>query len=222
MSMKLSSASSLALISLAGAALLAQAPQQAPPNQKRDLKVEKLDEPTLPPSAKTPPRSYAVVIGISKYPKLDSAHQLNYPERDAQSMNTILMSPEGGNFKAENVKILTGAQATLAAMRREIDTWLTSIARDGDRVLIYFAGHGFIYNGRGYLAPVDFDPARIEQTGYPMDELGQVIGSKIHATYKVLLTDACHSGAISPEDSAAVNTSLSNLQKSLFSLTASR
>ena len=210
-----------AALLLLSAAALAQ-PQQTPPNQKRDLKVEKLDEPTLPHTSKTPPRSYAVVIGIAKYPKLDSSHQLNYPERDAQSMNTILMSPEGGNFKAENVKILTGAQATLAAMRREIDTWLPSIAQEGDRVLIYFAGHGFIYNGRGYLAPVDFDPARIEQTGYPMDELGQVIGSKIHATYKVLMTDACHSGAISPDDSQAVNSALSNLHNSLFSFTASR
>jgi tetratricopeptide (TPR) repeat protein len=212
----------VALLALATAAALAQVPQQTQPNQKRDLKVENLDAPTLPPSAKTPPRSYAVVIGISKYPKLDSGHQLNFPERDAQSMNTILISPEGGNFKAENVKILAGPQATLAAMRREIDGWLPSVAKDGDRVLIYFAGHGFIFGGKGYLAPVDFDGAHPEQTGYPMDELGQVIGSKIHATYKVLMTDACHSGAISPEDTQALNSSLSNLQKSLFSFTASR
>ncbi len=202
----------------------ALAQQQPPPDRKRDLKVEKLDaEPTTPPPApRTPPRSYAVVIGISRYPKLAEKFQLRFPERDAQSMNTILISPEGGSFKAENVKVLTGPQATLAAMRREIDEWLPSVARDGDRVLIYFAGHGFLYGGKGYLAPSDFDPARIETTGYPMDELGSVIGDKIHATYKVLLTDACHSGAITPEETSALNSSLSNLRTSLFSLTASR
>jgi len=210
------------LAALAAAALLAQPPQQAPPNQKRDLKVESLEEPTLPPTVKMPPRSYAVVIGIAHYAKLGAQFQLQFPERDAQSMNTVLISPEGGNFKAENVKILTGSQATLAAMRREIDTWLPSVAQDGDRVLIYFAGHGFIFNGKGYLAPADFDAAHPEQTGYPMDELSDVMGGKIHATFKILMTDACHSGAISPADMQSVNSSLSNLQPSLFSLTASR
>jgi tetratricopeptide (TPR) repeat protein len=107
-------------------------------------------------------------------------------------------------------------------MRQEIDEWLPSQAKDDDRVLIYFAGHGFMYEGKGYLAPYDFDTTRITQTGYPMDELGTVIGGKIHAKYKILLTDSCHSGAISPEDSEAVNHALSGLQPSLFSLTASR
>ncbi len=196
----------------------------AMPAQQRDLKVERLDaEPTLPQQApKVPPRSYAVVIGISRYSKLPDKYQLRFPERDAQSVNTILISPEGGSFKAENVKVLVGPQATLAAMRREIDGWLPSVAKEGDRVLIYFAGHGFLYGGKGYLAPSDFDSNHIEQTGYPMEELGSVIGEKIHATYKILLTDACHSGAITPEETQTINSSLSNLQKSLFSLTASR
>jgi uncharacterized caspase-like protein/tetratricopeptide (TPR) repeat protein len=202
------------------AAALAQ--QQTPDQKKRDLKVERLDDNSTLPQAKTPPRSYAVVIGVAKYPKLEVRFQLQFPERDAQSMNTILISPEGGNFKAQNVHVLTGTQATLTAMRTEIDTWLPSQAKEGDRVLIYFAGHGFLYNGKGYLAPSDFDPKNIEKTGYPMDELGSVIGTKIHATYKILLTDACHSGAITPEETQSLNTSLSNLQKSLFSLTASR
>ncbi len=211
----------------ASAALLvsALAQQQPPPSgQKRDLKVERLDGgPTATtPAPKTPPRSYAVVIGISRYPKLAEKFQLRFPERDAQSMNTILISPEGGSFKAENVKVLSGAQATLAAMRREIDGWLPTVAKDGDRVLIYFAGHGFLYGGKGYLAPSDFDAAHVEASGYPMDELGSVIGDKIHATYKILLTDACHSGAITPEETQTLNSSLSNLRNSLFSLTASR
>jgi len=214
------------LLLLPASALLVSAlAQQPPPSpQKRDLKVERLDtEPTTPPPpARTPPRSYAVVIGISHYPKLADKFQLRFPERDAQSMNTILISPEGGNFKAENVKVLTGSDATLAAMRRDIDDWLPSVAKEGDRVLVYFAGHGFLYGGKGYLAPSDFDPAHIETTGYPMDELGSAIGDKIHATYKILLTDACHSGAITPEETQTLNSSLSNLRNSLFSLTASR
>ena len=143
-------------------------------------------------------------------------------ERDAQSIYTIAISPEGGNFKQENVHVLTGAKATLANVRHEIGEWLPSVAKEGDRVLIYFAGHGFVYQGKGYLAPFNFDMTNIAATGYPMAELGEAIGSKIHATSKILLTDACHSGAISPADTENLNGQLANLNKSLFSLTASR
>jgi len=206
------------------AAALALAQQQPPPPaspQKRDLKVEKIEaQPATITEAV--PRSYAVVVGISHYQNLEQKQQLEYPDADAQSIYTILISPEGGNFKAENVHVLTGAKATLAAMRREIDDWLPSIAKDDDRVLIYFAGHGFLYQGKGFLAPYDFDPTRIAETGFPMDELGTAIGTKIHAKSKILLTDSCHSGAISPEDTESLNHTLSGLQPSLFSLTASR
>jgi tetratricopeptide (TPR) repeat protein len=193
--------------------------------QQRDLKIEKIEPETAQPAAPKPvaiPRSYAVIVGISNYQKLPANLQLQFSERDAQSIYTILISPEGGNFKAENVHMLTGANATLAGLRREIDGWLPTVAKDDDRVLIYFAGHGFVDQGKGYLAPYDVDLKNLTATAYPMDELGSVIGSKIRAKSKILLTDSCHSGAISPEDTQNLNRTLGDLNKSLFSLTASR
>ena len=211
----------IALISiLAGAVCAAQ--QQTQPQQQRDLKIEKIEDAGAPPKLQTIPRSYAVIVGISRYQKLPDRLQLQYPERDAQSIYTIAISPEGGNFKQENVHVLEGAKATLANVRHEIGDWLPSVAKPGDRVLIYFAGHGFVYQGKGYLAPYDFDPNNISGTGYAMDDLAAAIGSKIQATSKILLTDACHSGAISPEDVESLNGKLENLNPSLFSLTASR
>jgi len=189
-------------------------------NQQRDLKLEKIEPPKPPSNA--PAQSYAVIVGIAAYPKLPAKLQLHFPERDAQSIYTALISPEGGNFKAENVKVLTGAKASLAGIRQEVGTWLPSVAKGDDRVVIYFAGHGFIYQGKAYLAPYDFDMANVTGTGYPMDELGATIGGKIHAKWKVLLTDSCHSGAITPEDTESLNHGLGNLTQSLFSLTASR
>jgi tetratricopeptide (TPR) repeat protein len=210
-------------IALALIYTLAAVAQQPSEQQQRDLNIEKIGSlPTPPPKTPSIPRSYAVIIGISHYQNLSDKLQLQFAERDAQSIYTILISPEGGNFKQENVHVLTGAKATLAAVRHEIGEWLPSVAKDDDRVLIYFAGHGFVYQGKGYLAPFDINLDRIGATGYAMDELGQTIGSKIHAKSKILLTDACHSGAISPEDTESLNNRLSDLNKSLFSLTASR
>ena len=90
-------------------------------------------------------------------------------------------------------------------------------------MLIYFAGHGFVSGGRGWLATYDVDLHNIATTAYPMDTLGSVIGGKVKGKWKVLITDACHSGAITPEaDRQQVTNTLLDLQKSLFSLTASR
>src|SRR5215203_5180132 len=92
------------------AAAFTLAAQNAPPKpagaKERDLKMER-EEPVLPPPASaakpTIPRSYALVVGISKYAKLPESGQLLFPERDADSMYSVLISPEGGNFRAENV-----------------------------------------------------------------------------------------------------------------------
>jgi tetratricopeptide (TPR) repeat protein len=215
------------LLSAAAGAQQAQPPKPQPPKppaakQGRDLAVEEIDNRAAPSPTVSVPRSYAVVIGISKYPKLGPKQQLNFPERDASAMYSVLISSEGGNFKAENVHRLIGPQATLANIRKEIGEWLPSVAKEDDRVLIYFAGHGFIFDGKGYLAPYDVDPANGARTAYPMDELGSVIGSRIRAKSKILLTDACHSGAITPDQTMSLNRTLGNLNRSLFSLTASR
>lgn len=199
------------------------APLYAQQKNQRDLKVEK-DVPTEParPTSVAIPRSYALVVGIGAYQNLPAKNQLQFSERDAEAIYSILISPEGGNFRAENVHRLVGSKANLANLRHELEEWLPSVAKDEDRVLIYFAGHGFVFGGRAYLAPYDIDPNNIAGTGYPMDSLGATIGGKIRAKNKILLTDSCHSGAIRPEDTQSINRSLMDLHKSLFSLTASR
>lgn len=136
---------------------------------------------------------------------------------------SILISPEGGNFHWENVHKLIGAKATLANLRHELEKWLPSVTRDDDRVLVYFAGHGFISQVKAYLAPYDLNVSDIAQSGYPMDALGSVFANKVKANWKVLMTDACHSGAIKLDtDAQAINHSLLDLSRSLISLTASR
>lgn len=212
----------------AAGSMLAQVPDKPLPTKakQRDLKFE-TDEPEAPPSGspKKPgiPRSYALVVGIGKYEKLPESGQLQFSERDAESIYSVLISPEGGNFRAENVRRLIGPKANLVNLRREIEEWLPSVTKDDDRVIIYFAGHGFVHNGKAYLAPHDIDPNNIAGTGYPMDALGEAIGRKIKGKWKVLLTDSCHSGSIMPPaDAATLNATLKGLDRSLFSLTASR
>jgi tetratricopeptide (TPR) repeat protein len=192
-------------------------------DQNRDLNFKK--NTTRQPGEVTVkiPRSYALIVGISKYRNLPAEAQLEYPDRDAEAIYTVLISAEGGQFPAENVHKLINENATAANIKKELEVWLPSVTREDDRVLIYFAGHGFVSGGKAYFAPYDIDLKRIAATSYPMDQLGADIGGKINGKWKVLITDSCHSGAITPEvDRAKVNQTLLDLQKSLFSITASR
>jgi tetratricopeptide (TPR) repeat protein/uncharacterized caspase-like protein len=220
-------ACALALLVIGGAR--GASAQQTPPDaRKRDLNVvtESGEVVTTKSGAVNVPRSYALVVGVAQYPNLPPEKALHFTERDAERIYQILISPQGGNFRAENVQLLIGEKATLANLRRQLEEWLPSVAQEGDRVLIYFAGHGFIFEERAYLAPYDIDPKNIHGTGYSMEDLGGVVGSRIRATYKILLTDACHSGAITPREEStqneAVNRKLLDLSSSMFSLTASR
>lgn len=198
---------------------------------KRDLR---LDNPTGASTSTTLPldrasasaslsRYYALVIGISKYQNLAGNQQLAFADRDAEAIYSVLISREGGNFRAQNVHKLIGPEATLANLRNELEGWLPSTAGENDTVLIYFAGHGFVSSGRPYLSPYDLDPKDIPGTGYSMEVLSTVVGTRIRAKNKILLTDACHSGAIAPgTDSQTLTNSLLNLNRSVFSLTAAR
>ena len=126
----------------------------------RDLRLE--NEPAADNSADSVkiPRGYAVVIGVAKYQNLTDAQQLLFAERDAESVYSVLISPEGGNFRAENVHKLIGSKATLVNIRRELEEWLPSVAKEEDRVLVYFAGHGFVSEGKPYLSPYDLNASQ--------------------------------------------------------------
>jgi tetratricopeptide (TPR) repeat protein/uncharacterized caspase-like protein len=224
----------LAVVALSTSAALAgqnaPAPAAATPgqppttqDQNRDLTFKKTGPAQQTQTTVQIPRSYALVVGISKYEHLPQAAQLQFPDQDAESVYTVLISPEGGQFPAENVHKLINGQATLENIRHELEVWLPSVTHPDDRVVVYFAGHGFVSNGTAYIAPYDIDLNNIANSAYPMEALGKDIGTKINGKWKVLITDSCHSGAITPEaDRSTVNRTLLDLDKSLFSITASR
>ena len=202
-------------------ALAAQTPP--PPLQGRDLKLEARPTVAPKPEQVTVPRGFGLIIGVGKYANLGPDLHLQYSEADAESIHDVLISKEGGNFAPEDVRKFVGRDATLENIRRAIEEWLPSVAKENDRVVIFFAGHGFLdEKGRGYFAPYDVDMDRLAQTAYPMDQFGRIVSSAIKAKWKVLFADACHSGAITPEMIERVNATVASSSRDLLALTASR
>ena len=79
-------------------------------------------------------------------------------------------------------------------------------------MLIYFAGHGFVPRARA-TSRLRFRARPRRRHRLPHGELGSVIGGKIKAKSKILLTDACHSGAITPEDTEDLNNRFGDLAR---------
>jgi tetratricopeptide (TPR) repeat protein len=193
--------------------------QTAPVQTPRDLILAPSNKPLQVKNAV--PRGYALIVGISQYQHLDESKQLRFPESDADAFYRVLINHEGGAFPSENVRFLKGSQATLANIKDALETWLPSVAQPADRVVVYFAGHGFVQNGRGYLAPYDVQPDRLDATAYAMSALGDVLANKVGANWKVLLTDACHSGKINAETTnEALEQQFKTLPASFLTLTA--
>ncbi len=81
----------------------------------------------------------AVIVGISRYasPQLT----LQYAHRDAENIHQFLLTPAGGAFAPERIRLLRDEEATTRAVTQAVRSFLAQ-TEDDDLVLIYFACHG--------------------------------------------------------------------------------
>ena len=86
-------------------------------------------------------QTYAVVVGIADYAALTAQDgDLRFADRDARQVAAFLQSKTGGQVPASQIRLLTNRQATLASIQQALT--LFRKARPGDRVILYFSGHG--------------------------------------------------------------------------------
>ena len=101
--------------------------------------------------------SYAVIFGISDYPGLPP---LKYADKDAVLFRDFLTTPAGGSVRPENIFFKINEDAKAAEFNIQARKWLKGKKfKEGDRVYIYFSGHGDAYNEENYyLLPFDCMP----------------------------------------------------------------
>src|SRR5579863_940063 len=158
----------------------------------------------IPPAAKT----FALVVGISKYQKLPQDLWLQYPDADASALSRHFGSPRGGSVPADQMLVLTNEQATTAAIRNAFQTFLKTRPGKNDTVYILIAGHGTVDNTGAYVLTYDSDPANLAGTALPMADLHTLVEEEVtHAGHVVLLADVCRAAAIAGQKT----TTLANL-----------
>lgn len=145
-------------------------------------------------------KRWALVVGISEYKNLPRSQWLLSGAKDAEAIAGFLQSPRGGGLPDDHLKLLLNEEATTQNMRLALD-FLVKNTKPGDVVTIFFAGHGRVESygsGEiGYLLPYDSDPDVLNATALPMDEVRRFVDQHLgHASQVILITDACHSGAL--------------------------
>jgi len=162
--------------------------------QIRDLKLE------APIPAKLPGDQgsrWAVLVGVSAYDNLPPAAQLRFAHRDAEEFAEFLRGPAGGALPSSHIRVLTNDQATLAAVRAALHTWLVNSAGPQDIVYVFFAGHGVLDDhNEGYFVVRDSDPQNLRATGLSFQEVDRTLSSRLKAGLTILVTDACHTGRL--------------------------
>ena len=139
--------------------------------------------------------SHALVIGINQY---GAWPKLSHAVRDAQAVRESLVTRFG--FKADNVTLLTDADATRANILKALNDRFGDarrVKRD-DRVFVFFAGHGStrkLPSGRevGYIVPVDAGLNDLQADAIAMPQL-QEVAEAITAKHALFVIDACYSG----------------------------
>jgi hypothetical protein len=138
--------------------------------------------------------SYAVVVGINKYPP-DRWDDLTYARRDAEGMAEFL---ENRDFE---VTSLYDEEATKEAIIAAMQNQLAPRLGENDRVLLFFAGHGYTEplneQDYGYIVPYIAREGRVNSSYYiSMEEL-RVLSAKMgRAKHHVFIMDACFGGLL--------------------------
>ena len=117
--------------------------------------------------------SWAVIIGINDYKNMPN---LNYAVNDAKSVKEMLM--KNFNYREDHIKVILNENATKEGILKGFNELLKE-AKENDRVLIFYAGHGETYTlptggEKGYLVPVDGDPENLFLSSIPMNQLYEI------------------------------------------------
>jgi Caspase domain len=138
------------------------------------------------PGPAAPYNRLALVIGISRYPKLANDQQLRKTVNDARSITLAL---EDLGFE-----VYDGIDLDRASMIHQISDFEARIGR-GDTVLFFFSGHGVTINGENFLlsadvpSPRDGQQSLLRDLAYSVTVLVERFQTK--AGLLVTVLDAC-------------------------------
>jgi tetratricopeptide (TPR) repeat protein len=176
----------------------------------------------IAPDAKT----FALLIGVSKYQKLPQDLWLQYADADAKTFSEHMASLRGGGVPPEQMVVLTNEAATTAAVRNAFQTFLKNRAGSKDTIFILVAGHGSVDSRGAYIMTYDSDPEDLSATALPMAELQSLVDEELSKVGRVVfLADVCRAatiGTLKTDNMGSAVAKLGEAQGEMLGLMAAR
>ena len=146
----------------------------------------------------------ALLIGIGEYPHSPKSN-LKGPPNDIRMMDEFLTNQWG--FEDRDIGILLNDQATKKGIMNAITNWLPRVTEPGDRVVIYYSGHGTQVPDKNGDEKDGKDEAWVTadlRKGGKMRANQMVRDDELAVAFKgladrelILISDSCHSGTMS-------------------------
>jgi len=148
--------------------------------------------------------TYLLAVGIEIYHE-GALAKVQYAEKDASEFTDAFIALGHDN---ENCILLTSNKATKTAVLNQMSK-ITEKTTESDRIIFYFAGHGFSVSGSNMLAAVDSSLDSLETTCISVKEILAII-QKSNSKRKILFLDCCHSGFQVLENVRDVNSNFNS------------
>ncbi len=160
--------------------------------------------------------TWALVVGISDYQDLED---LQFADKDAEEFIKYLTSEAGGALDEElHIKKLINEEATYTNIYTGLD-WLLEKCQEGDRAIIFFAGHGGVKSNLnpppGLLLGHDTNKNNYLSGAVRLSELNFYLSTTSQKGEVILVVDACRAGKDNEaglKGAQAVNYALSQPQ----------
>jgi tetratricopeptide (TPR) repeat protein len=171
-------------------------------------------------------RTFALMIGISKYQKLPKELWLQYADADAATFSQHLASARGGGVPDDQMAVLTNEQATTAAIRNAFQTTVRSRAGKLDTIFILIAAQGTVDSRGAYILSYDSDPQDLSTTAIPISEIQTLVDDELSKVGRVvLMVDVSRSANIGNLKTATIGSAVEKLGQAngeMLGLMASR
>lgn len=133
--------------------------------------------------------THAIIAAVENYNEPHDFQKVDYAKKDAEDFIATLKLL--GNDEEYFIPLIDG-KATKSAIISKVK-YVTERAKENDRIIFYFAGHGFYEGGKNLLAPVDAVKIDKSETCVPIDT---ILGyfKKSPCKQNILFIDCCHSG----------------------------
>jgi protein O-mannosyl-transferase len=162
----------------------------------------------ISPDAKT----FALMIGISKYQKLPKDIWPQFADADAKTFSQHLASARGGAIPADQMDVLTNEDATTAAVRNAFQTLLKNRAGKKDTIFILIAAHGTVDSRGAFILTYDSDPQDLSTTALPVAEIQSLVDEELSKVGRVvLMADVARTASIGNLKTANVGSAVEKL-----------